>query len=279
MTRSLLAAASLAAICLGTIAGRADTSVTLTVANTECKVPAPDEVISNSPSVAAGEAAMRNKNFALAKANFKAMAEKGDSNGERAYGALLLMKCTGLQDQAAGAGWLQKAVDGGDIPAAVELGNAYMNAQGVPQDDKQAFNLLTKAAVAGNGAAQVNLGYLYLSGRGVDRDPYQGMVWTVKAAEQGMPGALINIAHAYFVGNSLPQDNDEAIRFVFIALERSTPEQKARFAANTNPIIRALSQRDVADVQAQARRWSPGAGSLSDVLRDAARRRDQAAKG
>jgi TPR repeat protein len=264
--------------CLGATTAFADTTVTVTATSTECKVSTPDLVVSNSPSVAAGAAAMKNKNYALAMANFKPLAEKGDADGQRAYGEFLLTKCTGLTDAKAGADWLQKAADGGNVEAAARLGNAYMNGDGVDQDDSKAFALVTKAANAGHGGAQVNLGYLYLSGRGVTKDPYQGMVWTVKAGEQGLPAALVNIANAYFRGGPLPQDNDEAIRFVFLTMERSTGAQKARFAATTNNIIRAVSQSDAARYAERARHWSPGPGSLSDVLRDATRSRDQAAK-
>jgi len=274
MNRPLLAG-SVLFLCLGA-AAEGDTTVTVTTTSNECKVSTPADVVSNSPSVAAGQAAIRNQNYALAKANLKPLAEKGDAEGQRAYGNLLLMKCTGLMDSGAGADWLQKSADGGNMDAAAQLGNAYMNANGVPQDDNKAFALLTKAAAAGSGPAEVDLGYLYLSGRGVAKDPYQGMVWTVKAGEQGIPAALVNIAQAYFRGGALPQDNDEAIRFVFIALERSTPAQKTRFAATTNNIIRAVSQRDAASASDRAKRWSPGKDSLSEVLRDAARRRDQA---
>ena len=279
MRKSFLAAGSVALLCLGAGAALADATVTITASSTDCKVTAPAEVVSNSPSVAAGEAAIKNRNYALARANFKALAEKGDADGQRAYGDLLLMKCTGLTDAAAGAGWLQKAADGGDVPAQAELGNAYMNGNGVDQDDAKAFALLTRAATAGHGGAQVNLGYLYLSGRGVAKDAYQGMVWTVKAGEQGLPAALMNIANGYSRGNGLPQDNDQASYFLFLALERSTPMQKARFAATNNNIIRAQSANDTSRYAERARRWSPGPGSLSDVLRDATRRRDQASKG
>lgn len=165
MARSLLAG-SVLLFCLAAAGARADTTVTVTANSTDCKVSTPAEVVSNSPSFAAGDAAMRNKNYALAQANFRALAQKGDAEGQRAYGQLLMMKCTGLQDQAAAADWLQKAADGGDIPAAAMLGNAYMNAMGVPQDDNKAFGLVTKAATGGNAGAQVDLGYLYLSGRG-----------------------------------------------------------------------------------------------------------------
>lgn len=279
MSRSGLALGSVAFVFFGICAAMADTTITVTATSADCKVSAPAEMTANSPSVAAGEAAITNRNYALAKANLKPLAEKGDAEGQRAYGNFLLMKCTGLQDQKAGADWLQKAADAGDIPAAAQLGNAYMNAEGVDQDDTRAFALLTKAANAGHGGAQVNLGYLYLSGRGVAKDLYQGMVWTVKGGEQGLPAALMNIANGYFKGNALPQDNDRASYFLALALERSTPAQKARFAATNNNIIRAQSAADTSRYAERARHWSPGPGSLSDVLRDAGRRRDQASKG
>lgn len=279
MTRSLPVALCAALSCFSVSAAFADTSVTITATSSECKVSPPAEMTSNSPSIPAGVAAIRNRNYALARANFKPLAEKGDAEGQRSYGRLLMMKCTGLQDQAAGAEWFQKAADAGDAEAAAELGSAYMNGEGVTQDDGKAFALVSKAANAGLGGAQANLGYLYLSGRGVERDPYQGMAWSVKAGEQGVPVALFNIAQAYQRGGALPQDLDEAAYFLQIALQRSTPQQKQNSAMTINTVTRAVSGRDMGRAADRARRWAPGAGSLAGVLRDAARRRDQAAKG
>src|SRR6202012_1522583 len=88
-----------------------------------------------TPSAAAGTAAEKNHNYALARANFRALAEGGDPEGERLYGMLLLQKCTGLQDKDAAVNWLNKAVDGGNAIAQVNLGDAYMNGEGVAQDD------------------------------------------------------------------------------------------------------------------------------------------------
>jgi TPR repeat protein len=257
----------------------ADTTVTITETNTECHVSPPEEVASPvKPSAAAGTAAARDHNYALARANLKPLAESGDLEGERLYGLLLMQKCTGIQDKTAAASWLGKAADGGDVVAKAELGNAYMNGNGVAQDDAKAFALIQAAAAAGNPGAEVNLGYFYLSGRGVEKDRYQGMVWTVKAAEQGFPAALFNIAHAYFRGEALPQDNDKAARYMVAGMMRSTPAQKSRFAADINNISRAVSTDDLKHAADRAKRWSPGPGSLSDVLDDAGRQRDRQAR-
>lgn len=257
----------------------ADTTVTITTNGLECKVPPPDDVTPPAtPSVAAGVQAVKNHKYALARANFGPLADRGDAGAERAMGQLLMTDCTGLQDKEAAAGWLNKAADAGDMMAAAQLGNAYMNGNGVAEDDNKAVSLLQKAADAGIMQAEANLGYLYLSGRGVPADKYQGIVWSVKAGEQGAPAALLNIANAYWKGGALPQDSKKALYFMSAGLERSTGPQRARFAATTNEISRGMSASDIQRASERARRWSPGPGSLSDVLDDAKDRQKQLAK-
>ena len=156
------------------------------------------------------------------------------------------------------------------------LGVAYMNGEGVAQDDGKAFALITKAASAGQAQAQMTLGYLYLSGRGVAADKYQGMVWTIKAGEQAVPQALFNIAGGYFKGNALPQDKERAVYYLSIGMQRATPQERARVAGTTNAIVSSLSSDDVKRIAERARRWSPGPGSLRDVLDDARERQKTA---
>ena len=273
--------AAITAFLLCSSAGAAlaqnDTSITITATHTACQVPPPADVPPPvTPSAAAGGAAVQNHNYALARANFKALADNGNAEGQRLYGALLMMDCTGIQNKEEGASWLQKAADAGDVPAQSQLGNAYMRGDGVAEDDNKAVALLTKAANAGNAPAQINLGYLYLNGRGAPMDKYQGMVWTVKAGEQGNPAALYNIANAYFKGGALPKDNDKAAYYMAAAFTRSTPAVRNRFAGTINEISQGMSMDDVKHEADRARRWSPGPGSLSDVLDDAKARQKTA---
>jgi TPR repeat protein len=179
----------------------------------------------------------------------------------------------------AAATWLTKAADGGDVLAQAQLGNAYMTGNGVAQDDTKAIPLLTKAATAGNGNAQANLGYIYSTGRGVPKDKYQFMVWTVKGGEQGTPVALMNIAEAYLRGEAVPQDNDKAAYYMTAAAQRATGAQRSRFLTAVNNLSRQMSLADFKHEAERAQRWSPGPGSLSDVLDDAARRQKQGSQG
>ena len=253
----------------------ADTTITITSNGVACQVPAPAAVTPPvTPSISAGVQAAKNRNFAMAQANFQPLADGGNKEAQRDMGTLLMQECTGIQDKAAAATWLSKAADGGDNLAQAELGNAYMTGTGVAQDDNKAIGLLNQAAAAGIPAAQANLGFMYLNGRGVPMDKYQAMVWSVKGGEQGAPAALFNIAQAYANGKALPRDLDKAAYYLAVAIQHATGVQRVRFSQNTN-ISRLMSAADYKRATDRAQRWSPGPGSLSDVLDDAARRQKQ----
>ena len=72
------------ALTLAPVAAAAQTT-TITITNSACTNPPPpgDVTAPVTPSIAAGSAAARNRNFALARANFLPLAEKGDADAQR----------------------------------------------------------------------------------------------------------------------------------------------------------------------------------------------------
>jgi hypothetical protein len=223
-----------------------------------------------TPSIAAGTVAARNREFSLALANFKPLAEQGDVDAQRAMGQLLMQNCTGLQDKGAAVEWLAKAATAGNLAAQNQLAAAYMRGQGVAQDDNKAFSLFSQTAAAGNALGEMELGYLYTSGRGVPQDKYQGLQWTVQGAEQGNAIALGNIAHAYFQGQVLAKDLERAAFFLALSNQRANPFERAELAGVSQDIRRAVSADFLTRAAKAAQHWAPGAGSLRDVLSDAA---------
>jgi hypothetical protein len=222
-----------------------------------------------TPSIAAGVAAASNRNFALALANFTPLAEEGDADAERAMGQLLMQNCTGLQDKPVAMEWLNKAAGAGNIAAKNLLGLIYMSGNGVPLDDNKAFALFSQTAATGNAIGELQLGYLYTAGRGVPQDKYQGLQWTVKAGEQGNATALGNIAGAYMRGEILEKDTDRAAYFLVLTNERANPAQRVELMGISQQIRQEVSASDLARETSRAQRWSPGAGSLREVLSDA----------
>ena len=77
------------------------------------------------------------------------------------------------------------AAAGDDAEAQFQLGKAYANGTGVPQDFAKAAEQYRKAAEAGNAKAQNNLALLYDRGQGVAKDDVEAAKWFRKAAEQG----------------------------------------------------------------------------------------------
>ena len=151
----------------------------------------------------------------------------------------------------------------------MQLGQAYKLGAGVAQDDARAFALYNQAAATSDPVAQMQVGYMYLSGRGVSQDRYQGLLWTVKAAEQGNAIALGNIANAYIKGLVVARDADRAAYFLALANQRSTPSQRNELAGTAQDIRQAVSVEDLDHAAKRAQRWTPGPGSLRDVISDA----------
>jgi TPR repeat protein len=232
--------------------------------------PRPAEVAEPAaPNLAVGAAAARNRDFALALANLRPLAEGGDVNAQRALGQVLIVSCTGVQDQAAGVAWLTKAAAAGNIPAEMLLASIYTIGFGVPQDIPKGFTLFSHAAGAGNAVAQMAIGSMYFEGVGVSQDKFQGVQWTVKAAEQGNAMALGHIAEIYIKGEVVKRDVDEAGFFLALANQRATSADRKPLVETSQQIRAAISVEDLESAVKRARHWKPGPGSLSDVLSDA----------
>ena len=234
--------------------------------------PAPDAA---TPNLNAGMDAFASKNYLVAYSHLHPLAERGDPAAQRGLGFLLMQSCGPTGNRVLAVSWIGKAAAAGDIPASAALGRMYMNGDYVTQDDATAFTWLMQAAKGGDADAQTDLAVLYSEGRGVALDRFQGIAWSVRAAEQGAPLALVNIARSYAGGLALPKDNLRAMFWMVAALQRATPLQRNQLATSFNTIARQISRDDARRMAADAQKWSPGPGSMDDVLKDAIKRRDQ----
>ena len=90
-----------------------------------------------------------------------------------------------------------KAAQKGDANAQGYIGYCYLNGDGVPKNEKLAFEWTTKSAVQGNSAAQHILGWMFYSGTGTPQNYLKAFEWFTKAAEQGSADGQ------YAIGNML----------------------------------------------------------------------------
>ena len=88
------------------------------------------------------------------------------------------------------------------------LGNMYLNGQGVPKSDWEAAAWFRKASDQGLAGAQYALGKMYENGRGVPQDNTQAVAWYRKAAEQGFEEAKTKLAELEALQNPKRDPND-----------------------------------------------------------------------
>jgi TPR repeat protein len=112
---------------------------------------------------------------------------------------------------------LVKHAETGDAQAQFELGRAYEDGKGVPQDDDRAVEWFRKSAEQENAQAQNSLGVMYAQGRGVRGDREEAIRWYRKAAKQGLPEAIYNIAICYYNGEGVEANLNDAATWMMVA--------------------------------------------------------------
>jgi len=112
---------------------------------------------------------------------------------------------------------LQQRAEAGDAQAQFELGRAYEDGKGVPQDDARAIEWLRKSADQGNAQAENSLGVMYALGQGVARDREEAVRWYKKAAKQGSAEGLYNVAISYYNGEGMGEDIGMACSWMMAA--------------------------------------------------------------
>jgi hypothetical protein len=132
-------------------------------------------------------------------------------------------------DYATALRLLRPLAEQGHARAQFNLGVAYANGRGVPQDHAEAvkwWRLAAEvkwwrlAAEQGLANAQFNLGVAYHLGKGVPQDHAEAVKWWRLAAEQGEAQAQAHLGIMYDKGLGVPQDHAEAVKWFRLAAEQ-----------------------------------------------------------
>lgn len=167
---------------------------------------------------------------------------------------------------------LRQAALNGDPQAAFEIGERYLNGNGVAANTQEAIKWFERAVAKGSAAAAFRLGMAYEKGQGVQRDRGRARTNYVLAAESGHLKAMHNLA--------------------VMIVEDSGPGGKPDYA-NAIPWFRRAADRGLRDSQynlgvlyarglgvqanlAESYRWFSLAANQGDT--DAAKKRDDVAK-
>ena len=109
-----------------------------------------------------------------------------------------------------------QAMGENDGEAQYELGNSYLDGDGVKQSYSQAIKMYQRA-IANNIAAAYNalgLCYGYGTGLGVAKDYKKEFELQLKAAELGLPIAMKNVAHKYRNGEGVEKDENKYLEWI-----------------------------------------------------------------
>jgi hypothetical protein len=131
---------------------------------------------------------------------------------------------------------LRASAERGDARAQFELGAAYANGQGVPQDFVQAMAWYRKAAERGHAEAQFSVALMYYHGQGVPQDDAQAVVWLRNASDQGHQGAQNILASMVRAGRGVSR-----------ATPGATPSRPAVTPPMTNADVIELCKAGLSD--------------------------------
>ena len=108
------------------------------------------------------------------------------------------------------------------------------------------------ALARGYADTQFNLGVAYADGRGVPQDAAEAVRWYRLAAEQGYTSAQFNLGLMYATGRGVPQDDVDA--HMWLDLAAATGHEDARKARDI--VAASMTREQIAAAQARARKWA-----------------------
>lgn len=181
--------------------------------------------------IAKGDAAYQKSDFVNAVTWFRKAAEKGDARGQVRLGRAYLNGQGVAQDNVEGIKLLREAAEQGDAQGQSTLGIMYLSGRGVAKNDGEAVKLLREAAEQGDVQGQFALGGAYVFGLGgVPQDYVEAAKWFRKSAEQGNSFAQVYLGGVYENGQGVAKDDAEAVKWYRKAAGNGNDDAKRRLA-------------------------------------------------
>jgi TPR repeat protein len=112
-----------------------------------------------------------------------------------------------------------------------QTGQAGRDERDTQSSNDEAFNWYQKAAHSGSVAGELNLGLAYFNGTGVPQDLGEAVKWFVKAAAHGSAAACDQLGRVYQHGWGAPRDYSLADRWYHMAIERGYAQAKQDLAS------------------------------------------------
>jgi len=120
------------------------------------------------------------------------------------------------------------AADQDDPIGQCNLGECYLNGNGVEKNRIKAVRLFQLAADQGHPVAIINLGTCYMCGWGVEPNLQKAIEWYQRAADLGYAVGQNYLGNAYEYGYVVKKNLGEAFRLYFLAAEQGVREAQCK---------------------------------------------------
>jgi TPR repeat protein len=171
-----------------------------------------------------GEVAFKRKDYVMAMARWRPLAEAGDARAQSGVAAM------------------------------------YFGGLGVVRDDKLAQEWCTKAAEQGEPRAQYLLASMYRDGRGLEKDPIRALTFFRKAADQDYHWAQYSLGLMYLIGEGGPPDYLDAYFWLSLAavMRADDDEEVHSIAAYLlDQAADKLTAEEVVEIKKRSQQWKP----------------------
>jgi TPR repeat protein len=126
---------------------------------------------------------------------------------------------------------------------------------GGQEQEKSALDYIIKSAEQGEATAQFNLGVAYDNGQGVPQDYAEAVRWYRLAAEQGEATAQRNLGSIYYTGQGVPQDYVQAHMWLNLAASRESGASAKLTIERRDRVAGKMTPQQIVEAQRLAREW------------------------
>lgn len=169
-----------------------------------------------------------NQKYDLAVEHFKKAAEYGNADAQNQLGDCYLNGEGVPEDSEEALKWYHMAAEQGNAVAQFNLAKIYYWGLIVPQDYQECLKWLRNAAEQGNAEAQCFLGVTLEQGdMCISKNYYEAEKWYHRAAEQGLADAQNYLGEIYRKGLGVKKNDLEAIKWYRLAAEQGLAEAQS----------------------------------------------------
>lgn len=178
--------------------------------------------------------------------NVLLLAMQGDADAQYELGERYLDGNGVIEDKTAAAQWFCRAASQNHAEAQFRLFQCYENGWGVEINDEKAVEWLNMAAHQNHAEAQYHLGLRFGKGLGVVKNEAEAVRWYTASAKQNYAPAQYSLGLCYQMGRGIAFNHAEAAKWFLAAAEQGLVSAQVEIADCYNTGTGVTVNQDIA---------------------------------